>query len=367
MAITDDENGVYFVNFISPFTDASMGWEIQTLLYKKIAPAAPPNQRPSLLRLKMSEKCFINHVSFGTWDSRGEIQVTYHQTLGATYHENLNLVLGPPLSTIVEPVTEPKDEFQEDAVQQQLMTSYFSLPTLSPSIDVQVQEQKKIYGAENRLGLHVLSKIWGFASFQGLYSICITLHPSRSVEYSTATEEFAKVIFDSAHPKQDKFPWQNPPEIDGLMGRHTILGTILNGTMLKTFDLSSFDLRILYAAICASMLTESFQQPRRIQSLSEIVQLLETNTGLDLEAEHMMLKSTNVISEDARQQIADVVKRTTELRGQTSSLGSSTAFLLDYCPICTEAEEPKAICFEDLSEAHCPQMHPFGNFQPNSL
>lgn len=367
MAITDDENGVYVVNFISPFTDASMGWGIQTLLYKRLPPATPPSQRPSLLHLKMSERCFIDQVFFGTWSSGEGIQVTYHQTPGATYRENINLVLGPPLSAIVGPVTEPKDEFQEDGVQQQLMTSYLLSPTLSPSNDVQVQEQKEIYGVENRLGSHVLSKIWGFASFQGLSAICITLHPSRSIEYSTATEEFAKVIFNSAHPKQDKFPWQNLPEVDEFMGRQTILSTILNGTRLKTLDLSSLDFKIIYSALCASMLTERLQQPRNIHLLSSIVQLLESNTGLNLEAEHMMLRSTNSISEDARQHTVDVVKRTTELRGQASSMESSTRHLLDYCPICTEAGEPKAICFENLTEAYCPQMHPFGNLLSYSL
>lgn len=361
MAITDDDNGVYFVNFISPFTDASMGWEIQTLLYKRIPPATPPNQRPSVLRLRMSERCFIKQVSFGNWTSGEEIQVTYYQTPGATYHENLNLVLGPPLSAMVGPATGPKDGSQEDAVQQLLMTSYLSPPTLSPSIEIQVQEQKRIYGTENRLGLHVVSRTWGFASFQGLSAICITLHPSRSIEYSTATEEFAKVIFDSAHPKQNKFPWQNPTELDELVGHQTILSTILNGTTLKTYDLSSLDLKIIYSAICASMLAERLQQPRSIQSLSSIVQLLEINTGLDLEAENIMLKSINVKSDDAQQQIVDIVRRTTELRGRASSLGSSTKPLLDYCPICTEADEPKAICFENLTEAYCPKMHPFGS------
>ena len=367
MAITNDEGGVYFVTFTSPFIDASMGWEIQTLLYKRIPPATQPNQRPSLLRLKMSEKCFIDQVSFGTWNSGEEIQVTYHQTPGTTYHENLKLVLGPPLSAIVDPVAGLKDLFQEDKVQQQLMTSYLSPPTLSPSIEVQIQEQKKIYGAENRLDLHVLNRIWGFASFQGLSAICVTLHPSRSAEYSSAVEEFAKVIFDSANREQDNFPWQNPAEVDDSMTRHTILSTVLDVTMLKAFDLSSLDLKIIYSALCASMLTESLQQPQRIQFLSGIVQLLETNTGLDLDAEHTMLKSANAISDDARQQIIDIVKRTTELRGQVSFLRSSTRHLLDCCPICTEAGEPKAICFENLTEAYCTKMHPFGNLLSYSL
>ena len=367
MAITDDENGLYFLNFISPFTNESMGWEIQTLLYKRIPPATQPNQRPSLLRLKMSEMCFIDQVSFGTWNTEAEIQVTYHQTLGATYHENLKLVLGPPLSAIVEPVAGPEDEFQEDTMQQFQMASYLSPPTLSPSIEVQIQEQKKIYDADNRLGLHVLSRIWGFASFQGISAICITLHPSRSSEYSSAVEEFAKVMFDNADPEQDNFPWQNPAEVDESMTRHTILSTVLDVTMLKPFNLSSLDLKIIYSAICASMLTESLQQPQRIQSLSAIVQLLETNTGLDLAAEHTMLKSSNALSDDAREYIVDVVKRTTELRGQASFLDSSTRHLLDCCPICTEAGEPKVICFDNLTEAYCTQMHPFGNLLLYSL
>lgn len=367
MAITDDEGGVYFVTFTSPFTDASMGWEIQTLLYKRIAPPTQPNQRPSLLRLKMSEKSFLDKVSFGTWNSREVIQVTYHGTSGAIYHEYLKLVIGPPFSAIVEPVAGPKNENQEDTVQQLPITSHLSPLILSPSVEVQIQEQKKIYGADNRLGLHVLSRIWGFASFQGLFALCITLHPSRSAEYSPAVEEFAKVIFDSANTEQDNFPWQNPAKVDDSMTRRTILSTVLDVTMLKAFNLSNLDLRIIYNALCASMLTESLQQPQRIQFLSGIVQLLETNTGLDLEAEHTMLESASAILNDTRQQIVDVVKRTTELRGQASFLGSSTRHLLDYCPICTEAGEPKAICFENLTEAYCTQMHPFGNFLSYSL
>ena len=366
MAITDDENGVYFVNFISPFTGASTAWEIQTLVYKSIPPAAQPNQRPSLLHLKMGEKRFVDRVSFDTWNSGDYIPVTYH-TSGATYHDNLNLVLGPPLSANVEPVTGPTDHFQKDAVQQLQMTSYLSPPTLSPSAEIQVQELKKIYGAENKLGLHVLSRIWGFASFENFSAVCVTLHPSRSIEYSGASEEYANVIFDSARPEQEKFPWQGLIEGDELMARQTILGTILNCTTLRAFDLSSLDLKIIYSAICASMLTESLQQSQRIRSLSGIVQLLENSTGIDLEAEHIMLKSTNTTSHDAQQQIVDVVRRTTELRGRASFLGPSTRHLLDHCPICTEPEELKAICFESLTEAYCPQMHPFGNVLYYSL
>ena len=364
MAITDDENGVYFVNFISPFTSLSMAWEVQTLLYKRLPRAAQPNQRPSLLRLKMGEKRFIDRVSFGTWNSGKYIPVTYHTSGAIIYHDNLNLVLGPPLTATVGPVTGPIENFQEDAVQQLQMTSYLSPPTLSPSLEIQVQEQKKTYGAENRLGLHVLSRIWGFASFENFTAVCITLHPSRSVEYSSAAEEYANVIFDSAHPEQEKFPWQEPTEVDESMARQTILGTILNGITLRTFDLSSLDLKIIYSAISASILTES---PQPIQLLSGIVQLLEINTGIDLEAEHLMLESTETLSHDARQQVVDVVRRTTELRGRASLLSPSTRHLLDYCPVCTEAEELKVICFESLTEAFCPQMHPFGNFLSHCL
>ena len=361
MAITDDENGAYFVNFVSPFTDPSMTWDVQILLYKRLPLAAQPNQRPSLLRLKMSEKGFIDRVSFGTWNSGKYIPVTYN-TSGAIYHDNLNLNLGPPLSATIEPVTGPVESFQGDALQQLQVTNYLSPLPLGPSIELQVQELKKSYGAENKLGLHVLSRIWGFASFETFSAVCVTLHPSRSIEYSIPAEEFAKVIFDSAHLGQEKFPWQEPTEVDESRARQTILGTILNSTTLKTFNLSNLDIKIIYSAICASMLTESLQQPRYIQVLSGILQLLKNNTGMDLEAEQMVLKTTSSKSHDAKRQTVDVVKRMTELRGQACLLSSSAKQLLDYCPICTEAEEPKVICFESLTEAYCPQMHPFGNF-----
>ena len=366
MAITDDENGVYYVNFVSPFLGPSMAWDVHILLYKRLPIAAQPNQRPSLLRLKMNEKRFIDRVSFGTWNSGEYIPVNYH-TSGAIYHDNLKLILGPPLSATVEPVTGLIDDFQEEAVQQLQMTSYLSPPTLSPLIDIQVQELKKTYGAEYKLGLHVLSRIWGHASFDNFSAVCITLHPSRSVEYSSASEEFADVIFDSAHPEQEKFPWQEPTEVDESMPRQTILGTILDGATLKTLNLSSLDIKIIYSAICASMLKESLQQPQRIQLLSGVLELLENCTGIDLEAEKMMLETRNTKSHDAQQQIVDLVRRTTELRGKAPLLGSSNRHFLDYCPICTEAEGLKVICFESLTEAYCPQMHPFGNLLSKRL
>ena len=360
MAITDDENGVYFVNFVSPFTGPSMAWDVQTLLYKRFPPAAQPNQRPSLLHFKMSENHFIDRVAFGTWNSGEYIPVTYH-TSGTIYHDNLNFVLGPPLLATVEPVIGPIDNFQEDETQQLRMTSYLSPPTLSPSIENQVQRLKKTYDTKHKLGLHILSRVWGCASLENFSAVCITLHPSRSIEYSIPAEEFANVIFDSAHPEQGKFPWQEPTEVDESMARRTILSTILNGTTLEMFNLSDLDIKIIYSAICVSMLTESLQQPRHIQLLSGILQLLKNNTGIDLEAEQMILKTTSTKLHDAKQQIVDVVRRTTELRGKACLLSSSTKHFLDYCPICTETEEPKVICFESLTEAYCPQMHPFGN------
>ena len=366
MAITDDENGVYYVNFVSPFIGPSMAWDLQILLYKRLSLAAQPNQRPSLLRLKMDEKRFIDRVSFGPWNSGEYIPVSYH-TSGANYHDNLKLFLGPPLSATVEPVTGPINDFQENVVQQLQMTSYLSPPTLSPLIEIQVQELKKKYGTEYKLGLHVLSRIWGYASFENFSAVCITLHPSRSVEYSSAAEEFADVIFDSAHPEQEKFPWQEPTEVDESMPCQTILCTILDVTAFSTLNLSSVDIKIIYSAICASMLTESLQQPQRIQLLSGVLELLENYTGIELEAEKMMLKTRSTKSDDAQQQIVDLVRRTTELRGKAPLLGSSDRHFLDYCPICTEAEELKVICFESLTQAYCPQMHPFGNLLSKSL
>ena len=360
MAITDDENGVYFVNFVSPFTGPSMAWDVQTLLYKRFPPTAQPNQRPSLLRLKTSENSFIDRVAFGNWISGELIPVTYH-TSGTIHHDSLKLVLGQPLLATVEPVIGPIVNFQKDEVQQLRMTSYLSPPTLSPSIENHVQELEKTYGAEHKLGLHVLSRFWGYASFENFSAVCITLHPSRSIEYSIPAEEFAKVIFDSAHLEQDKFPWQEPTEVDESMARQTILCTILNSTTLETLNLSNLDIKIIYSAICASMLTESLQQPRHIQVLSGILQILKNNSGIDLEAEQMVLKTTSSELHDAKRQIIDDVRRTTEFRGKACLLSSSVKPLLDYCPICTEAEEPKVICFESLTEAYCPQMHPFGN------
>ena len=360
MAITDDENGVYLVNFLSPFVGASVAWDVQIVLYKTIQSAAELNQRLSLLRIAMNEKHFIDLVSFGTWDSAKRILATYHIS-GSVHHDILTLALEPSPSAYAEPVDRSIQLPQDRPGSQLHIRNCLSPPMFDSSMESRIKREREIYGAQSRLGKNVLTRTWGYASFGDLSAVCITLHPSRSTEYTIAAEEFAIIIFDSASSGLEIFPWQDVFEVDDTKGRQTVLKASLSLRTLRVCGLSSYDLKVVYSAFCASVLTDGLQQPQYFQALGEILNMITEKTGTDLKAEQALLESIRNMPTISRQRVVDLLRDTTQLRGQVHlHQNSSCTNLLDRCPICMEVNGSGVISFESVTEAYCSQNHPFG-------
>ena len=368
IAITDDNSGIHFINILSPSLCALRYWDVQHVFHKQLSIDEIPIQRPSLLSVVMKEKRFIDEIFFGDWTAVGEIPVIY-RSRGIRYQELLSLSLGPPLIAslrLTDILWRSSDNSFARTPQIAIPSSPFHV---TPPFRGQVHKQKEKYGIESNQGEDVTVKTWGIASFRHLQAACITLHPSKSFEYTAPSEDSATILFDNGtviDSPDDKFPWQNPPEVDEAKARQKILDTILNRTVLESLSLSKLDVKIVYGASCAIILTIESPQQQHVHAIEEIYDILKLKMGVDLQSERALLMSLPYSGQLSKQEFARLVNETTMVRQQTvSSSGSRSLPLIDECPICTELDEPQAIYFQNLMEGYCPHMHPF--CRPKSL
>lgn len=351
LAITDDDNGVYFLSISSPAVSASVPWDTETLLYKEIQPDLRANIRPSLLNLSLNARHFIDRVEFGTWISPGELLVICHSS-GTAHHATLAVSAGSPLrvklsdeATNVLYVETPND--QVAGVR---------------SRSIQIDDQREQYNARNALDSHVFTRSWGTASFHGIIATCISLHPSNSFEFLDPSDGSAVVLFDigkNTDHDQDTFPWQVSTKVDESKTYGIILDSVLDGPLLRSLDLTGSDFMIIYTAVCAAVLVHDTQRQQRLQAAEGLLYLLQFKTETKFQAELEMVASCRNGPQASDQDLVNLVGNTTKKRGQQSSESNpQDILLLATCPFCP-SDHPQRIAFESMTEAHCPQGHPF--------
>jgi len=353
LAVTDDDNGIYILAVSSATVHVSMQWDAEKLLRKEVQVASNANTRPSLLSLALNARHFIDHVEFGAWTSVGDIPVMYHSSR-MVHHATLEVSLGPPLQA----------RLTDEAIKGPLVGTTKDQLSRVTLLQAQVDSLKEKYNAENALGGHVVTKTWGIASFNGLVATCISLHPTNSIEFLMSSEGSAVILFEDRKDTgddhdPDKFPWQLSPKVDEPKTYKTILDCILDGPLLRSLDLSAFDFKIIYAAICAAVLADDAQRQQRLQTAEGLLYLLQFNTKAKLEAELEMVASCRSSQQAPHQERVQLVRKTTEARGQQTARSNPEKFsLLVHCPYCS-VDNLQAIGFESMTEAYCPQRHPF--------
>ena len=367
MAITDDNNRIHFVTILSPLLGSSTFWDAQSFFYKKLPVEEKPVQRPSLLSLAMHEKHFVEDIFFADWTAASDIPVIYYSHR-VQYQELMSLSLGPPLEASLRMTDILKCSSENGFAE----TSYVTVPVspfhiVSP-FTAQIRKKKEKYGIESNQGEDVVVKKWGIAYHKGLEAACITLHPSKLFEHTAPAEDSAIVLFDNGtdiESAEDKFPWQSPPEVDETGAQQRIFDTIFNGPQLRSLALSNLDLKIIYGAMYATMLTTDDQRARRFPAIIEALNLVGLRTGVDFSPEEPTMIDLQVAAPTPGPFFVEMVKRTNERRARAIlDSDSSDTPLLDSCPICSAIHEPKAIIyFESVAEAYCPQKHPFGKLR----
>lgn len=360
LAVADDNNALCILAICSPFTSATLPWDVQVLAYKAVTSPLAQFRRHSLLAEALNAKNFIDHIFIMDWDSAGELPITVRSS-GVFFQTRLNVCLGPPLGVTLT-------DFQVNEVD---AGKHYTLPRPVPRfIQASMERHKAKYSSDNHLDLDdVVMKTWGSGSSENLGAVCVTCHPARMVEYQAPAAESATIIFagvdiQDASQRHDKFPWQSVPRVDPTQARQTVISTILDpSTTSQTFDqslkLSRFDLKIIYTAIMASLILsiELSQQRSSIDHLEAALVILEHRSGIPLQLERTLITSFKSSSEDHE----SLVNEWAQERSQ-NGFGQMVpgVQLLDNCPFCSDKYYGLAGGLAEFTEAHCPNNHPYG-------
>ena len=346
LALSDDKNGMFFMKIVSPYTSTPMPWEGQMIGHEAIQPFHNMNSRPSLFRNALVTQCFIDHIAFGDWYSNGSISITYRSS-GVFYQAILAISLAPLQATL-----SVAKSFQSIAQENQ------AAQIVPRVIRPVMHEYKEICATSKTNVKGIFLKMWGSARFGNLVAICVTSHPVQMVEYQALSDSTSTVLFADDGPtsnEADLFPWQHEKEIDDSEACQTILLTILDSQLLTSLALTTFDLKIIYAAICATMfgnLSMAHQLPC-LEAAESALDLLETRSGGRLQAERdYIIAKKNFKNSDWR-------NLNHLMNNVVTDSSASIAALVDLCPICEEGHVSLEAAWEGFSEAYCPKRHPF--------
>ncbi len=319
--------------------------------------------RPSLLSLAMNANHFIDRIEFGTWNN--DIPVVY-RTSGINHHASVSVDEDLPSRARAKKIpshgsfTVSLDEPCPGDANRPVQL------IVTPLIKARMAMEKDKYGLDNKIGRDVALRTWGLASFNDLIAACITLHPAKMIESTAPFEGSATILFDAGNDSSNAgtvFPWQSLREVDVAKAQGSILDTIIDQNLHRPLALTDLDIKIIYTAFCGSLLLRDHNRNQRLQAVVGILNLIERHTGIELLAEHHALKSIQNSNQLSDPELIKIIRHMTEARGQAeSSLRTPEKALLDLCPFCPELQQ--VIPFDSLTEANCPQKHPFSRLFP---
>ena len=363
LAVADDSSGLYFLKVSSPYNGQSLAWDIEVLHREVIAVTQSPSDRPSLLSLAMNANHFIDRIDFGRWDD--SIPVVYRIS---------GTVCCSRLSVYEDPVS--REQAAELADSGPLIVNLVAagpgdasiprLPMITPLMKDQMATEKVKYGLKSNIGSDVELRSWGVASLNDLVATCITVHPTKMIDYTAPFEGNSTIIFDTSdgdNNAKNMFPWQSSVEVDIVNTQKSILDTMADQISLRTLTTNSLDLKIAYTAFCGVLLLSDekyLYRPQMLQAAMGILDVIERHASIDLQLERQALSSINTL-QLSNQELSKIVRKMTLARGQDkSNIGNPENDLLDVCPFCPESQG--AIPFDDFTAAYCQQRHPFGMF-----
>ena len=349
LAVANNNDEISLLIISSPFMSASVPWKGQMLGHEAIEPVYKVNYRPSLLRDALNAKSLLDCIAFGDWSSESDISLMYRIS-GVLYQTMVTLSLDPVRAVLDSTRTHSS-----------LARGYHGAPLEAPDfMQAAVKAHKIKYSNQNHVNLSdVILKTLGLASLGDLVAVCITSHPGKMVEYQALSESSATILFGNRNGTSNLtavFPWQEPHEVDEGKVCQIILFTLFDRQRLALLNLTAFDLKILYAAICATLCEHMSDQQRLpcLDAAVSTVELLETTSGTNLEAERHLIAARKG-PERANTQRLDAL-----MRQIIDSSSASSAGLLETCSICEEGYVGLTGARERFWEASCRKRHPFG-------
>ena len=364
LAVADDSSGLYFLKVSSPYNDQSLAWNIEVLHREIIAVPRSPNDRPSLLNLAMNANHFIDRIEFGRWDD--SIPVVYRIS-GIVFRSRLSLYEDPLSREQAADLPGSRPLIVSLVEASSGDASLPRPPMITPLMKSQMATEKVKYGLKSNIGSDVELRTWGTASLNDLVATCITLHPTKMIEYTSPFEGNSTIIFDTNNADdnaKDMFPWQSSVEVDIANTQKSILETMVDQISQRTLTTNTLDLKIAYTAFCGALLLSDencLYRPQMLQAAMEILDVIERHVGIDLLLERQALLSVQNNHQLSDQELSKIVRQMTLARGQNeSNIGNPGKDLLDVCPFCEESQ--RFIPFDDFIKAYCQQRHPFGMF-----
>ena len=364
LAVADDSSGLYFLKVSSPYNGQSLAWNVEVLHREVIAVSQSPSVRPSLLNLAMNANHFIDRIEFGRWDDSILVMC---RISGTVCRSRLSIYEDVPSRKQAADLADSGPLTVSLVEAGSGDTSIPRLPMITPLMKNQMATEKVKYGLKSNIGSDVELRSWGVASLNDLVATCITLHPTKMIDYTAPFEGNSLIIFDITSGDgnaKSMFPWQSPVEVDIANARKSILDTMVNQIPQRTLTANSLDLKIAYAAFCSVLLLSDekcLYKPQMLQGAMETLDVIEHHVGIDLLLERQALLSIKNTHQLSDQELSKTVRQMTLARGKD---GSNIVYpekdLLDVCPFCPESQ--RAIPFDDFTGAYCQQRHPFGMF-----
>ncbi len=233
-------------------------------------------------------------------------------------------------------------------------------PRGKPPIYQHMLSLEKGYSSTNNLDGHTAMKVWGLARWKNFVATCVTLHRTNEVEIRNAANENSTIVFAVDGwdvPEPSRFPWQAPPEISKLATRQMLLGFVLDEAIQSNSNLNGISCRIIYNAICASMLLVDDLRHSRLRAARKVLPRLMPYANLQLEDD--MLEHFENLKQDMNHDLMAAARTFTKIRAQALRQSPGVPLsLVEDCPFCRD----KAIGWSSFSHATCPSGHPFSKF-----
>lgn len=363
IAIADDSNGLYILMVSSPFRGQSRAWTVEVLHRHNTPMSNSSNERPSLFSFAMNTNHFIDRIEFGTWD--GDIPVVY-RTSGILHHASVSVYQDPHSRVRPDDVTDHESLSVSLSEARTGGAKTFSQAIVTPLIKARMATEKEKFGLDNNIGSHVMVRAWGLASFNNLVAACITLHPAKMVEYTAPFEGTSTILFDAGNDNgnaKSVFAWQSLTAVDVVKTQQSILDTNFDQILQRPLALNNIDLRIVYTALCGSLLLSDDKRLQRLQAAVDVLDLIESRATIVLLAERRALLAIENAHQLPDQELKNIIRQMTKERGEAeSSSRAPEKALLDLCPFCPDGQ--RTIPFDSFTKAYCLQKHHFGRLVP---
>lgn len=392
LAVTIDDNSVQFLLVSSPYINDCTCWDARIIRQYKFdkeqsmtksvstVPAMEEESDPeatgcqgrpdaqqeflygrgSLLYAVLKTKRFVDRVSWGAWiqaEAFAEISVGFERNNASIGKGRFYVSLDLPLRTSLSNFSGSFPISQYTYNHEALDLDSFDLP--HSTLHKQALQLRAKYDRQNDYGGLTVIKFWGLATYKQYAAMCVTLHPGDMVDYFLTSEERATILFSTCDhnclgTELEAFLWERDTDSDETVTtQRVILKAIFDIERQSKLDSAGLSDRIIYAAVCASMLLWDAERVQHLSLAKTVLERLEQKInidfGLEINACLRLLRSPNIKMEEA----AAVVAEATGSRNKEDLVTAVKVF--DVCSICAHA-----IKWQNLIEARCSQGHYFG-------